>query len=275
MSSLLLNHNSNDTGIIELVYSSNRGMESEEIADAIIGMKALLKEAGNIHGFKNFDVYVFPIEKGSQKLIFKFIKKNAGYAVITALLTLPSTLNDSFELIEKFGANKAHHQPIDVISAAANTKALELCQSTDALNGLQKVTAPVSKEIKVSVRYKDSDQEVEVTCESKQKFQQPLDESTREMILPDWEDLRQVAIVGEITRINKEYKDIGFKYKNLTLKATPLNKDILVSSFHALLDEDQVYLKGLISRDSYYDKPEIKFQELTTFRNSIEIKETV
>ena len=268
MSSLFPDMQNQETGVIELVYSSDVGMKALDVAEAIRGMQAMLKEAGALEGLKDFEVFVYPIEQGSQKIIFKYVKKTG--AVIVYIGGVFGFFTGGLDLIERFGANTAYHQPQEVINAASNAKILELCKNKNFIEGSKKIVEPISSEVKVSVRYKDTNQEVEITCDSKEKFEETLSEN-EDMILPDWQNGAPVSIVGELTRINKGYNDIGFKYKDMTLVVKPLSPEEKVSAYHALLDEEQVFLQGIVIRNSYFEKPEIKFERLEKFRESISL----
>ena len=222
----------NSNGFIELVYPPNNGMSAKDIGEAILGMQLCLEEIAKIAKFEDIEIVIFPIEPGSLKTKFAYVKKHGWKIVIGADIVF-NLLNNGFDVISHFGANKAHNQSTEVMQYSRDINVLELCKSKNFIYGTQKIVAPLAENIeKVEIHYGDN--KMEIKCKNRQKF---FEELGPESIFPELEDGKTVTIAGEITRINKGYGDLGFKYKDRTLRCTPFDPQINITQFHESIEE--------------------------------------
>ncbi|MBN2087622.1 hypothetical protein JW758_04710 [Candidatus Peregrinibacteria bacterium] len=242
----------NDNGFIELIYPPNNGMSAKDVGEAILGMQLCLAEIARVSGINNIEIIVYPIEKGSLKTIFAYVKKD-GWKIVVGIDIVFNLINNGFGVIENFGANKAHNLTTEVIQSVKDLKVLELCKSKNFIYGGQKIVQPLKENIQ-SVKIQYGKDNFEIECENKQKFYEDL---IIEPIFPELENGKEITIVGEITRMNKGYGDLGFQYKNRTLKCVPWDIRTSVTQYHEYIEENQVQLKGIVSRSSIFDVPEI------------------
>ncbi len=242
-------------GEIELIYSSNVGLPGLEIGESIIGMSRILQEVAVVLKVSGVEVIVFPPESGSFKSVFRYVAKNRKTIIIetTAVVTL---LNQSFGLIQNFGINTTFHQSKPVIDAAQNAQVVELCGSRLFAEGASKVLLPLKEQVR-TVKIKADDKSFEVHCEDRSKFFEPLDDSGTE-ILPELVNGNTYNLDGGISRINKEWNEIGFRYQGIALKAVPYDSDAKVTMYHDLIPDDQVTLRAIVIRNSNYEKPELR-----------------
>ena len=239
-------------GLIEMIYPPDNGMNAKEIGEAILGMQVCLDEVAKILKIDDLEVIIFPVQHGSFKTIFAYVKK--GVIVLGGIGNMFAFLNGGFDLIDRFGANEVNNTTNSVVNVINNPNLVELCKSKNFIYGAQKVVAPLRESVnKVQIKYDDNS--FEINCENKDKFFEELGD---EYLFPELVDGQNTTIAGEITRINKESSDLGFKYKGRILKGKPLNKEISISTFHEFLDENQVLLTAQIKRSSAFELPELK-----------------
>ena len=249
-------------GFIELVYPPSEGMNAKEIGEAILGMQTCLREAAEIAKIDDFEVIIFPAERGSFKTIFAFTKKN-GWKIIVGIDFVFHLINGGFDLVEHFGANKAHNPDKETIERAMNVEVLDLCKNKNFILGSQKIVSPLKETVqKVEIRYREN--ETEIKCENRQKF---FEELEKEEILPELKNGETINIAGEIVRINKEYGDLGFRYKDRTIKSSPIDNSSVIQ-YHNLLEEDQVLLCGMVIRENNFETPQIKIISIKKIKDS-------
>ena len=243
----------NGNGLISLIYPPDEGMYAKSVGEAILGMQLCLEEIAKVAKLDDLEIVVFPVEDGSFKTVFAFLKKD-GWKIVVGLDIVFNLFNNGFDVIEHFGANKAHNLDTEVLQYVQDPNVLALCRSKNFIYGSQKIVGPLSEEVqKVEIRYGEG--KLEIKCENKQKY---FEELEKESIFPELRDGEEVTIAGEITRINKGYDDLGFKYKDRTLKCTPFDSEISATQFHEFLEENQVLLTGVVKRSGPYDLPELK-----------------
>lgn len=258
---LKLFRNSNEN-LLELVYSTGDGMEAEELGRAILGMKICLEEAAKIYGSKDFNIIVLPIEKGSVKTLFIFVRKNHWKMIIAADIII-NLMNNSLDLIQQYGVNKSYYQPKEVIDNVQNLKILDLCRNRNFIKGSQEITHPLEESVqKLQIKY--NGQSFEINCENRQKFFEEIEEDP---ILPELENGTEVQLFGEIIRINKESNDLGFRYKDRTLKGILFKNEEDITIYHDLIKENQVRLKGVVVRESMFKTPQIKIISIDKIEN--------
>lgn len=267
MNNLFKINSSKNSECIELIYSINDGMNAKEIGEAILGMQGCLCETAKVANINDFEIIIFPAESGSFKTVFKFAKKNSWKIIISVDLVF-NLINGGFKLIENFGATKTYNSDKQVIKQLQqdniNIKALDLCKNKNFIAGSQKVVFPLKESVnKVEIKY--GEKITEIKCENRQKFFEDLEQ---DVIFPELKNGEQVKIAGEIIRINKEYNDLGFKYKDKTLKGVLLEKDTNITQFHEFIKENQVLLIGIVVRENNFDTPQLKIISIENIENS-------
>lgn len=251
-------------GKIYLIYSAvGNAMPAEEFGKAVIGFEECLREAAKIGLLYHEGIFIEPIELGSVKSVFKYIKKNPLVVVVTIDLVV-NLFNNSFQLIDRFGANSFKNPQKEILEQINDKKVLELCRSADFRNGLQKIAEPVS-ELNQKAEIIIGENNLKITCENKYQFYVNKED---EPILPELVNGEEVVIDGEITRINKKINDIGFTYKGYALNISPIDKEKSVALFHEFLDMDKVSIAGIVIRDSEFKVPKIKVLNIDKFNDS-------
>jgi hypothetical protein len=249
---------------ILLVYSAaNNSMPAKELGEAIIGMEECLKETAKIGTLYYEGINIEPIEPGSIKTKLVYIKKHP-FQVIVGIGVVAALFNDSFQIIDRFGANNLKNPTSDILEQITERKVLDLCRSFDFRNGLQKVAQPIN-EVNQKVQIIINNKILQITCENKYQFY--IDKQD-EPILPELINGQVVVIDGEITRINKKLNDLGFIFKGYTLNVSPLDKDKNTVKFHEFLELDKVRLRGIVIRDSYFEVPKIKVSTINSIDDS-------
>lgn len=238
------------------------GMRASELGEAILGMSQCLYEAGHVALLNFDDIYVLPIEHGSVKTIFIFIRNQQGISrwdIVVGLGVLFALINDGFSIIERFGANQVRQQSFEVIQAINDERVLKLCQSSSFRNGAKDVAHPLS-EVNEKVTIKYGEKSFEIICDNKYQFY----ESDNQEILPELTDGQEVTLHGEITRINKKTNDLGFVYKGKALSVSPSEPDKSIADYHVFLTAEEVIVRGLVSRVSMFEVPKIKIFDIYT-----------
>lgn len=246
---------------IELIYSVEQGaISATDLAEAILGMNQCLKETAHLALIDFDDVFVLPIEKGSVKTLFVFVRnvtKVKPWQLVVGLSVVFSLINDGFDLIQKFGVMKVKEQTIEVTQSISDPRLLKLCQSALFREGARKVAQPLN-EVNQRVTIKYGEKSFVVDCENKASFY----ESDLEVILPELIDGENVELHGEITRINKKTNDLGFLYKEKALSVSPIDSEEEIADYHLLLKAEEVIVKGIVFRQNMYQTPKIKFIEI-------------
>lgn len=152
-----------DDKLFHLVYSGENGMNAEEMGKAILGMEMCIQETIKILKLKGeYELIVFPIQKGSQKTIFGILKKNKEKIVVaTASAVIPALIigavNGGISLIARVGANEASKPVQETFLQVQDLppNVFELCKNKKFLEGAQKIANPLKKEIRtVSIKYR-------------------------------------------------------------------------------------------------------------------------
>jgi len=250
-------------GRIFLIYSaSNSLMPAIELGKAIVGFEACLREVARVSLLDYASVYIEPIEPGSIKSIFKYVKKHP-LAVVVTLDLVVNLFNNSFQLIDRFGASSFRNPSKEILEQISDKKVLDLCRSFDFRSGLQKVAEPIS-EFNEKAEIIIGENKLNITCDNKYKF---YVDKEKESILPELINGEEAIIQGEITRINKKTNELGFHYKGYAISASHIEKDNSIASFHEYLEMDTVKLRGIVIRESDYQVPKIKIIEISKYED--------
>lgn len=251
MDTLQIIQDSQDSPEITLTYSGEKGfILARDLGKAILGMELCLKAAADTCNLDYEYIVVKPIEKGSVKTIFLFVKKNKE--AIHVLASVATILTSGIILMDRFGSNSFKSPTTEILEAIKDRRVLELCQSNQFRKGAQEIVSPLGEENEI-VEINISNQSVSIKCDRKDKFLMKEDEQ----ILPDLKDGDEVSLKGEITRINKTSNDLGFQYQGYNLILRPLEKEQSSADFHNFLAEKEIVLTGKIIRSSLYETPRI------------------
>jgi hypothetical protein len=246
-----------DDPIIQLIYHTENGMKADDIGNAIIGMQLCFSSIAKVQGHKEYELIVFPIEKGSLKTIFKVVAP-----VGVSLATVLSIFSDSIDIIQSFGSNRAANPNAEVLQQITNEKILEVCRSKSFIEGGQKIVAPLNESVS-NLEVKYDDKGFIISCEKKDKFF----EDTSKVIFPELRNGERVRLAGEIVRLNKDYNDLGFRYKGRKLKCFPANPESGIVQFHDFMEEDQVLLEGIVFRKDEIELPQIQIFSIERINN--------
>ncbi|MBP9819113.1 hypothetical protein KBC79_00020 [Candidatus Woesebacteria bacterium] len=258
----LLFVNQNTSSKVFLTYfTPDSAIKADDLGQAIIGMRQCLRKAA-IEAHLDFDdVFVLPVEEGSVKTIFIFIKNEINqvkkdkitvFTVVVGIDIVANLLVNSLQLIKEFGADQVKHPNSEIAQAVSDPRVLSLCQDVNFRKGAQDIASPLS-EVNKKAKITVSDKEFTIECDQKYQFY----ENDNEKILPELVDGTVVTLKGEVTRINKKYNDIGFSYNGKTISVVPENTDESVVEFHEALKKDEIYLTGRVQRSSEYEAPKI------------------
>lgn len=246
-----INH---DDGSIILIYSAdNSTMPAKDFGQAMLGFETCLREIAKFSGLYQEGIYVEPVEFGSLKTKFHYIRKNP-WVIVVGLDIIVNLLNNSVQLIDKFGASNFKNPQKEILEQISDKKVLDLCRSYEYRSGLQKIAQPLN-ETNQKVQIVIGNEKTEINCEN--KYQYYVDKEN-EPILPELINGDEVTINGEITRINKKVNDLGFIYNGYTIGVSPLDKERSTSNFHEYLEMDRVELTGIVIRNSDFQVPKIK-----------------
>lgn len=250
-------------GKIFLIYQANENsMPADEFGKAIVGFESCLREAAKIGLLYHEGIFIEPIEVGSVRSVFKYVKKNP-LAVVVAIDLVVNLFNNSFQLIDRFGADSFKNPHKEILEQVTDKKILELCRSFEFRNGLQKVAEPVS-DLNQEAEIIIGENNLKITCKNKYQFYVNKEDSP---VLPNLVNGEEVFISGEITRINKRLNDIGFLYDGYTLNISPIDKEKSVALFHEFLDTDKASVRGIVIRDSEFQVPKIKVLDIEKYNN--------
>jgi hypothetical protein len=234
--------------IIQLVYHANNGMKAEDIGNAILGMQLCFSAIAKVQNHDKYELLVFPIEKGSLKTIFKVIVP-IGISVSTVV----GIFSDSINIIQSFGSNRVSNPDPEVLREVTNSKILETCKSRAFIEGGQKIVTPLNESVS-SLEIKYDEKGFIISCEKKDKFF----EGTESEIFPELKNGEKVKLAGEIVRLNKDYNDLGFRYKGRKLKCFPADLDSKIVQFHDFMEEEQVLMEGVVLRLNESELPQIQ-----------------
>ncbi len=249
---------------ILLVYDAEKSsMPARDLGKAIIGLELCLSEVARTSLLFYEDIYIEPIEQGSIKTKLVFIKKNP-FTIIVGIDLVANLFNNSFQLIDRFGANSFKNPQKEILEQISDRRILDLCRNFNFRDGLQQIAQPIN-ELNQKAEIIISNKTLRITCDNKYQF---YVDKQDEPILTELRNGEEVTIEGEITRINKKLNDLGFIYKGHTLNVSPLDKENSTSKFHEYLEQDKVKLRGIVIRDSDYEVPKIKVIEINSINNT-------
>lgn len=235
--------------IVELVYDSDNGIKADQMGNAIIGMQLCFSEIGKLIEAGGLDLVVLPIEKGSLKTKFKLIGYSvAGVGIIVGIFS------DSLDIIQRLGLKKVFNPDQEVLKQITDPRVLGVCSSKKFAEGSQKIVAPLSESVN-NLEVKYDNEGITIDCENKEKF---FEDTEDEIIFPELKNGEVVKLAGEIIRLNKEYNDLGFKYKDRTLKCFPKDLNENIVQFHDFLEAEQVIIEGEIFRIEEKEMPQIQ-----------------
>jgi hypothetical protein len=245
---------------IELIYDADKSlMRASDLGEAILGMTTCLRIAGRSAAFDFEDVYVSPLEEGSVKAVFRFVRRHKNTLIVGTVSGATGTLLSTlilapFQLIGQYGL-PALKQPSAEVMATVDKKVLEMCMNGDYRKGATKVARPIN-EVNQKVTIKVDSKSYEINCDNQYKF---ITED-EEPILPNLVDGETVTITGQLTRLSLDQNDLGFLYKGRRLSIKPQDRDKTVGTeFHQFFDKPKplVTITGQVYRDSFYVVPRI------------------
>lgn len=228
-------------------------MRAKDLGEAIVGMDYCMRKAGVLGSLDFDDVFILPIEEGSVKTTFLYIKNNP-WKIVSRSNNVAGLLSASIMAIQLFGANNFRIPTKDIIDRIGDPKVLELCQGFQYRKSLQKVASPLG-EYNEKVEIVIGNESVVINCENKYRF---YVDKENEQILPDLINGEKRTLRGEIYRINKDNNDLGFKYNGRHISVTPLDEEKNTKEFHQYLDPSEVLLTGIVERSSMYETPSIR-----------------
>ncbi|MBT6753995.1 hypothetical protein HOB25_03340 [bacterium] len=234
---------------IELVYSTSEGVDAKELAEVILGMRICLKECAKIAKAKNFQILVFPgYDKGLfLKFKFKGITRNKTSLIV-------KIITDSLETIGEFGIDKVFNLRKEVISKVANPRVLAACNNPKFLDGIQKILTPLERaESKFLLAY--GNKKLRIQRSKRAKFFETIQ---KKEVFPEMKNGEVIELTGEITRINKEYNDIGLRTQDRILRCLLPDKNREISQFHDFIQESSVLLEGIVERKDLIETPKVK-----------------
>jgi len=252
---------------IELIYDAEKSlMRAVDLSEAILGMSTCLRIAGRSASLDFEDVYVSPLEEGSIKAVFKFVKRDRRDLIVgtvsgTTSGILVILIVGSFQLIGQQGL-AALKNPNAETMASVDKKVLELCMNSDYRKSVTKVARPIN-EVNQKVTIKVDSKSYEINCDNQYKF---ITED-EDPILPELRDDETVEIAGRLTRINLDQNDLGFEYKGRKLSIYPEDPDKAVGKeFHQFLENPVVTITGVVVRDSDFLVPKIKVLKMEEYK---------
>lgn len=234
--------------IVQLIYRADTGMKAEDIGNAILGMQLCFSAIAKVQGHDKYELVVFPIEKGSLKTIFKVV-----VPVGIGVASIVSIFSDSINIIQSFGSNRAANPDAEILQQATNAKILEVCKSKAFIEGGQKIVTPLNESVS-DLEIKYDEKGFIISCEKKDKFFEGVENE----VFPELKNGERVKLAGEIVRLNKDYNDLGFRYKGHKLKCFPADLDSDVVKFHNFMEEEQVLLDGIVFRLNENELPQIR-----------------
>lgn len=237
-----------------LIYDAQKSlMPARELGEAILGMESCLKIAGRISLLNFDDIQIEPIESGSIKTVFRYVKKNP-VIIISGLDLIANLMNNSMDIIGKFGIDNVKTSKPEIIQQVTDERILRMCQNAEFRQGLEKIAKPINEDNKAAsviiggISY-------QISPDNKYQF---IIGPEKEKILPELINGDTVNIVGEITRINKTTNDLGFRYHNRILSVVPIDDNESTVIFHQYLAMNEVRLTGVVVRLTDYELPRIK-----------------
>lgn len=156
------------SGIFLVYFATNNSMPAKELGEAIIGLEECLKETAKISLLYYDGIYIEPIIPGSIKTKIAFIKKHP-FQIILEIGVIAALFNDSFQIIDRFGANSLRNPSKEILEQIKDRKVLDLCRSYNFREGLQKVAQPLNEENK-KVQILINDKSSQITCKNKYQF---------------------------------------------------------------------------------------------------------
>lgn len=251
---------------IELIYAADQSlMRAMDLSEAISGMSTCLRMAGRFSSLDFEDVYISPLEEGSVRAVFRYVKRNRG-RLIEATLTntsgmiLGTLILLPFQLIGQYGLPSLKNPNAEMM-ASVDKKALELCMNSEYRKAVTKVARPID-ELNQKVTIKLDGESYEINCDNQYKF---VNED-QEPILPDLRNGETATISGRITRINLDQNDLGLEYMGRKISIFPEDPEKAVGKeFHQFLETPEVTITGIVVRDSDFVPPKIKVLEIREY----------
>jgi hypothetical protein len=251
---------------VELIYDADRSlMPAKDLGEAIVGMSIALKIAGRVSLLDFEDVFIYPVQEGSVKSYFVYIKKNKNLIITQInIIVVSQVLISSLNLIGHFGLSAFKNPSTEVISGI-DKKVLSLCMNADFRKSIVKIAKPIN-EINQKVTIKIINKSYEITCDNQYKFLLEEDDP----ILPELKNGEEVSLVGKLTRMNMvPNNDLGFDYKGRILSLTPRDEDKNVATeYHQFTPLPRVVVSGIVVRKSDFEVPRIKVISMNEVNNN-------
>lgn len=254
--------------IFELIYDANKSMmSSRDLGEAILGMSTCISVVGRSAKLDFESVHIFPIEHGSIRTLYTFVKRNKDEIIVqTISASLGGVIIAGFlgavALIGQHGL-PALKTPCGEILKSANAAVIELCTNAEFRRSITKIARPVN-ELNQKVIIKVNENSYEINCENQYKF---LTEDEEE-ILPELQNGETVSLIGMLTRMNMRNNDLGFEYHGKTLSISPVDPDKNVATeYHQFTPLPQVQVMGIVARDNAFVVPRLKVIKMSVPEN--------
>lgn len=234
---------------IEISFSSCESVEARVLGDVILSLQGCVKEAAKVLKYKDFKILIKLEFSKDLKILLKITNLSAQKRNI-----LVRNLFDAIRTVKSFGANRVFNLEKEVVSEITNPEVLALCSNWKFLEDIKNTTSLLCLDSE-KVTFSFGNREVSVNKAKQAYFSQKI---KTKRILPEMENGETVELTGEITRINKEYNDIGLRIRNRILRCLLPDKEKEIAQFHNYINESEVLLRGMVERKSYQETPKIK-----------------
>lgn len=155
--------------------------------------------------FKSFKIFVIPVN--SEDLTLNFKLEGIGPKKTSMLVEL---IIESLGIIQKFGINKVFNLKNSVVSDAVSPKILTLCNSRKFPEDVQSIVVPLRQSLG-NLQLSFRERYIDLLRSKRNEFFEII---KTKKILPEMRNGQTVELTGEITRLNKEYNDIGLRIRN-------------------------------------------------------------
>jgi len=244
------------SSLIELIYDADKSlMPGDDLGEAIVGMTTCLKIAGRAALIDFSGVYVYPIEEGSIKTTFAYIKDNHEKVIVdVGGNVVGGLILGAFGLIGTYGLATLKN-PSGEVLAGVDKKVIEMCMNRDFRKSVSKIAQPLN-EVNQKATIKFGSKGYEITCDNQYKFIN----DDQEKILPELKNGEQVSLIGRLTRMNMVPKnDLGFEYKGRVLSVAPMDDEKNVADeYHQYTPLPQVRIVGIVVRATEYEAPSLR-----------------
>lgn len=234
---------------IEISFFSCESVEARVLGEVILSLQGCVKEAAKILKYKDFKTLI-KLEFGKDLRIFLRItnispqKRNI----------LVRNLFDAIKTIRDFGANRVFNLEKEIVSEISNPEVLALCSNWKFLENIKNAISLLCLDSEKAT-FSFGNRKVSIDKSKQVYFSQKI---KTKRVLPEMENGETVELTGEITRINKEYNDIGLRIRNRILRCLLPDKEKEIAQFHNYINESEVLLRGMVERRSYQETPKIK-----------------